>query len=66
MSSSIQIYLSKESLNTNVYTSLSTAINLLIPNEAGDDAIELPIPEQLLTKIEKGRLNTSPVTHIGV
>jgi len=48
-----QVYLSNKSLNTEVVSSKSTAMNILIPNAAGDEFSECPIPEQFRTVISK-------------
>lgn len=48
-----QLYLSNKSLNTEVVSSKSTAMNILIPNEAGDEFTEAPVPEQFKTVISK-------------
>jgi len=48
-----QVYLSSKSLNTEVVSSKSTAMNILIPNAAGDEFSECPIPEQFRTVISK-------------
>lgn len=57
-----QIYLSKSSLDTEMVSSKSSSMNVLVPNETGDDYLEYPIPEQFKTvfnsKIKK--LTTNP------
>lgn len=51
------IFLSKQSLNTEVYTSKCSSINITLPpaNDE-DDSVECPIPEQLRTVIVDGKL----------
>lgn len=46
-----QVYLSKTSLQTEIVSSKSSAMNILVPNEAGDEFSEQPIPEQFKTVI---------------
>lgn len=60
------IYLGKESLNTEVYTSKSTSVNIVLPpaNDE-DDSTECPLPEQLRTFIKDGKLVTEIVEHAG-
>ncbi|KAG5368418.1 Adenylyl cyclase-associated protein [Yarrowia sp. C11] len=57
-----QIYLSKESIGAEVYTSQTTSLNINIPTEDGDYE-EVPVPEQLIHKIVNGKLVTSVVDH---
>lgn len=44
-----QVYLSRNSLDTEIVSSKSSAMNVLIPNENDDDFKEEPIPEQFKT-----------------
>jgi adenylyl cyclase-associated protein len=44
-----QVYLSRKSLDTEIVSSKSSAMNVLIPNENDDDFKEEPIPEQFKT-----------------
>jgi adenylyl cyclase-associated protein len=62
-----QVFLSKEGLATEVFTSKTTEINISIPKDdsANADMIELPVPEQLKTVIENGKLVTTTVEHAG-
>lgn len=53
-----QVYLSKESLNTEIITAKSTAMNILIPKDDGD-FMECPIPEQFKTLINGLSLTTT-------
>ncbi|KAG5360200.1 Adenylyl cyclase-associated protein [Yarrowia sp. B02] len=57
-----QIYLSKESIGAEVYTSQTTSLNINIPTDDGDYE-EVPVPEQLIHKIVNGKLVTSVVDH---
>lgn len=61
-----QIYLSKDSTNTEVYSSKCASINLnIIENEEGDYK-EVPLPEQLRTYIGKdGKVVSEIVEHAG-
>ncbi|CCF60292.1 hypothetical protein KAFR_0J02280 [Kazachstania africana CBS 2517] len=57
------IYLSKESLDTEIYTSCSTAINVNLPIGEEDDYVEFPIPEQLKHSFGNGKMNSSVFEH---
>ena len=59
------IYLSKESLNTEIFTSCSTTINVNLPVGEDDDFVEFPIPEQLKHTFANGKLNSSVFEHMG-
>lgn len=59
------IYLSKESLNTEIFTSCSTAINVNLPVGEDDDFVEFPIPEQLKHTFSNGKLTSSVYEHMG-
>ncbi|KAK9365882.1 adenylate cyclase associated N terminal-domain-containing protein [Lipomyces kononenkoae] len=61
-----QIYLSKESMDIEIYSSKSSGLNVNIPDEAQDgDFKEQPVPEQLLHKISNGKLVSTIVAHMG-
>lgn len=49
----VNIFLSKESLEAELVTSMSCEMNVTIPDKDGDayDTIEMPIPEQFVTKL---------------
>lgn len=53
-----QLFLSKESLGTEIVTSKSSEMNVMVPKDDGDFA-ELPIPEQFLTKVKGLSLTTT-------
>ena len=61
-----QIYLGKDSMNTEVYSSKCSSINLnIIEGEEGDYK-EVPLPEQLRTTIGKdGKIVSEIVEHAG-
>jgi len=59
--SGVQVFLSKSSLETEIVTSKSSEMNIVIPK--GDDVIELPVPEQYVTKVKDGKLLTETVAH---
>lgn len=63
-----QLYLrSTASFDTDIITSKSDAINVIMPGrKEGDDPIEVNIPEQFLTKIKDFNLHTESVKHTGV
>jgi len=48
-----------------IITSKSDAMNVIIPPlKAGEDLIELPVPEQFKTTIKNGKLVTEAVQHV--
>jgi len=60
-----QIYLSKDALDTEIVTSKSSAMNVLIPGSTPDqDLVELPIPEQYRTVVKDGKLVTETSSHV--
>ncbi|KAI4753756.1 hypothetical protein E4T52_09588 [Aureobasidium sp. EXF-3400] len=60
------IYLSKESLNTEIYTSKCASINVNLPPQTEqDDYKECPLPEQFRTFIKNGKLVSEIVEHAG-
>lgn len=63
--SGIQVYLSKTGLDTEVVSSKSDSMNVLIPDPAGGpDPVEIAIPEQYKTTVVNGKLSTSAVEHV--
>ncbi|KAF4552033.1 putative adenylyl cyclase-associated protein [Elsinoe fawcettii] len=60
------IYLGKDSLHTEVYTSKCSSINVnLPPATEQDDYKEVPLPEQLRTYVKDGKLVSEIVEHAG-
>ena len=60
------IYLSKDSLNTEIYTSKCSSINVnLPPMKEEDDYRECPVPEQFRTFYKAGKLVSEIVEHAG-
>ncbi|KXT18016.1 hypothetical protein AC579_9600 [Pseudocercospora musae] len=60
------VYLGPESLNTEVYTSKCSSINVVLPAEKEeDDSKECPLPEQMRTFVKGGRLVSEIVEHAG-
>jgi len=57
-----QMFLSKESLGTEIITAKSSEMNVLIPTTTaeGDEFVEQPVPEQFKTKVNGVKL----VTHV--
>ncbi|XP_069160843.1 adenylyl cyclase-associated protein 1-like isoform X2 [Procambarus clarkii] len=53
-----QVYLSKDSLKTEIVTAKSTEMNILIPKDDGD-FVECPVPEQFKTVINGFSLTTT-------
>lgn len=62
-----QIYLSKESLGTEIFSSKSSGINLNIldPTKEDGDYEEVPLPAQIRTWIEDAKVKNEIVEHIG-
>lgn len=62
-----QLYLSKESLDVEVITSKSSSLNISLPVEGEEDGVfeEKPVPEQLKTVVQDGKLVTTVVEHAG-
>jgi adenylyl cyclase-associated protein len=59
----IQLYLSKTSLHTELTTSKSDAMNVLLPTADGDFE-EKPVPEQYRTVVRDGKLVTECSSHV--
>jgi adenylyl cyclase-associated protein len=62
-----QIYLSNDSLNTEIFTSKCSAINVVLPpkDESEDDSKELAFPEQIRSVVKNGSLVSEIVEHAG-
>lgn len=61
-----QIYLSRESLDVEIVTAKTSALNVSLPN--GDEEgvfVERAIPEQLKTTVVNGKLVTGVLEHAG-
>lgn len=52
-----QMYLSKDSIATEIISAKSSEMNVLIPN--GEDFVEQPVPEQFKTVVNGSKLKTS-------
>jgi adenylyl cyclase-associated protein len=64
--SGCQVFLSAESLHTEIVTSKSDEMNVVLPPlDPQDDITEIPIPEQFRTLISNRKLVTTPVEHSG-
>lgn len=60
------VYLSKDSLNTEIFTSKCTSVNVnLPPVKEEDDYVESPVPEQFRSYVKDGKLVTEIVEHAG-
>lgn len=60
------VYLGKESLHTEVFTSKCSSVNIVLPPSGDeDDSVECPLPEQLRTFIKDGKLVSEIVEHAG-
>jgi adenylyl cyclase-associated protein len=61
-----QVYLSKESLEVEILTAKTSALNVSLPS--GDEEgmfVEKSLPEQLKTSIKDGKLITAVFEHTG-
>ena len=60
------VYLSADSLGTEVLTSKCTAVNINVPPQAEeDDYRECPLPEQIRSYIQDGKIVSEIVEHGG-
>ena len=60
------IYLSRESLGTEVFTSKCAAVNVNVPGKTEeDDYTECPLPEQIKTVMRDGAVVSEIVEHTG-
>ncbi len=60
-----QVFLSKESMNTETFTSKSSGVNLLVMDDE-EDYKEVPLPEQIRTYITAdGKVASEIVEHAG-
>jgi adenylyl cyclase-associated protein len=60
------IYLSADSLATEVYTSKCSSVNVVLPPTGDDDdGKEVPMPEQIRTYVKDGKLVSEIVEHSG-
>ena len=63
---SAAIYLGRQSLNTEVFTSLCTGININLPGaREDDDYVERPLPEQIRSFVRNGAVVSEIVEHAG-
>jgi len=61
-----QVYLSKESMNTEIFSSKCSSVNLNIMQGEDDDYKEVALPEQIRTYIDKdGKIVSEIVEHAG-
>jgi adenylyl cyclase-associated protein len=62
----LNLFLSKECLDIEIFTAKSSEINVTIPAESEEaDPVEKPVPEQMKTVIRNGTLVTEIVEHKG-
>lgn len=60
------IYLGKQSLGTEIFTSKCAGINVNVPGEEEDDDYEeCPLPEQIRSMVRNGRVVSEIVEHAG-
>jgi adenylyl cyclase-associated protein len=57
------IYLGKDSLNTEIFTSKCSSVNINLPAE--DDYSENPLPEQIRSVVKGGKIVSEIVEHAG-
>ena len=62
-----QIYFSKESISTRIFTSKSAGVNLNVIDDDDDDYREVPLPSQICSYYdkEKGDMVNEIVSHAG-
>jgi adenylyl cyclase-associated protein len=61
-----QIYLSKDSLSTEITTAKCSAININLPVASQEGEFnEQPVPEMFKTVVQDGKLVTTIVEHMG-
>lgn len=62
-----QIYLSNDSLDTEIFTSKCSAINIVLPpkEDSDEDSKEIPFPEQMRSVVKNGTLVSEIVEHAG-
>jgi adenylyl cyclase-associated protein len=58
------IYLSKDSLSAEIFTSKSSSVNINLPTPE-EDFVENPVPEQMRTYVKNGKLVSEIVEHAG-
>jgi len=61
----LQMFLSKDSLNVEIVSAKSSALNVMVPKSDGEFA-EYPVPEQFKTTVSTGGLHTIPTEATGV
>lgn len=61
------VYLGNQSLDTEVFTSKSTGVNLVVPPKDGveGDDKECPLPEQIRSVVRDGVVVSEVVEHAG-
>jgi adenylyl cyclase-associated protein len=62
--SGCQLYLSQDALETEIITSKSDEMNVVLPNGPDEQPVEIAIPEQYKTVIRDGKLHTEIVAHV--
>ena len=63
---SAAIYLGRQSLGTEVFTSMCTGVNINLPGaREEDDYVERPLPEQMKSVVRDGAVVTEIVEHAG-
>lgn len=61
-----EIYLGKESLGTEIFTSKCASVNVNVPGRTDDDDYaECPLPEQVKSVVRNGRVVNEIVEHAG-
>jgi len=62
--SGVQLYLSKDALDTEIVTSKSSDMNVLLPVSSDEDLVEIAIPQQYKSTVKDGKLITEVVSHV--
>ena len=61
------VYLGQQSLGTEIFSSSSTSVNVMLPPKEGtdEDTKECPLPEQFKTYVKDGKVVSEIVDHAG-
>ena len=60
----LQVYLSEASKDAEIMTAKSSEMNIMLLGGEGEPT-EHPVPEQFLSRLQGGKLVTTPVSHAG-
>ena len=60
----LELYLTKEGMDTQILTAKSTAVVVRVPGEKeDDDMVEFAVPEQLISVFKNEKLESEPLIH---